>query len=248
MCAQPGFDAFVALRADIAAAKRTSGRPLVIGAGEGNTGTSTVAALLTRMGMRVLHFNDPAILRKLFNTEPSEYANIDFPSLFAPYDAVLDTPVPQLFPFILAAFPNARVVYSVRDPMEWVENRSRKHRGSARPGAALIERLASVPENAEWERTFFNLTASPRRVNPALGMSDMARRRLDGYAAAIAYSSQNLYYRCITRPSQYLLVNAFRGDLCRSDFVARLAFFVNRSAPRRGALGSTAPGCAVSAQ
>lgn len=33
------------------------------------------------------------------------------------YDAILDTPTTQIFPFLLAAFPRARVIHTVRDSL-----------------------------------------------------------------------------------------------------------------------------------
>ena len=37
--------------------------------------------------------------------------------------------------------------------------------------------------------------------------------------------------RCITPPSQYLLLNAFTGDMCRTEFLPTLAAFVGRAVP-----------------
>ena len=99
-----------------------------------------------------------------------------------------------------------------------------------------------MPENFDWMRTHNLTSKNASRANAALGM-DHGGARLDRYAAAIAYSSQNLYYRCITHPSQYLLVNAFRGDLCERGFTERLAAFVNRSLTRRNKLYAVVPGC-----
>ena len=42
---------------------------------------------------------------------------------------------------------------------------------------------------------------------------------------------QNTYHRCITPPSQYLLLDAFTGDMCRHEFLPTLAAFVGRAVP-----------------
>ena len=78
----------------------------------------------------------------VFAAEPHEYAEIDLPRRLHKFDAILDTPVPQLFPFLLAAFPNARVVHTVRDSMDWVKARTRRH--SPKPGAALLSSLGKA--------------------------------------------------------------------------------------------------------
>ena len=51
------------------------------------------------------------------------------------------------------------------------------------------------------------------------------------FADAIAFSAQNTYHRCITPPSQYLLLDAFSGDMCRPKFLPTLAAFVGRAVP-----------------
>ena len=95
---------------------------------EGTTATTDLAMTLGyRFGLRVVHFNDKALMSVIANTRPEEYVDLDLPRLLSPYDAVLDTPFPQIFPWLLAAFPNARVLHTVRDPQAWVASRLAHH-------------------------------------------------------------------------------------------------------------------------
>lgn len=230
-CDVSGFDAVRTLQQELAAAGRLSTRPLVINAGAGHTGTRTISSVLREFGMRVLHWTsgDPKLelMRVLGAVEPEEYSKINFVKLLANYDAVLDMPVVQFFPYILAAFPRARVLHTVRDPRDWAESRARHYLGAPKPFAALQAKLDDIPppghrwgQNGHWTEDMWNGSMYPlglkQHTNPA-----------QTYADAIAYSAQNAYYRCITPPSQYMMVNVFAGDMCVSAFLPQLAAFLN---------------------
>ena len=233
----PGFDILGDLRADMRAHGRVSDRALVICSGEGATGTRSLAAHLRRLGLRTCHHCLREFMSTVFAAEPHQYAEIDLPRLLHKFDAILDTPVPQLFPFLLAAFPNARVVHTVRDSMAWVKSRTRRH--SPKPGVALLTSLgkARVPR-ISMKNMGFNITG---KALDMLSLKDHKHNRSGRFADAIAFSQQNIFYRCITPPSQYFLVNAFKGDMCRPSFQAELAAFVNRTLP--GRKGFTDPHC-----
>ena len=77
---------------------------------------------------------------------------------------------------------------------------------------------------------------------PMLSLED--HNRSGRFADAIAFSQQNIFYRCITPLSQYFLVNAFKGDMCRPSFPAELAAFVNRTLPGGKSLDD--PHCSTS--
>ena len=68
------------------------------------------------------------------------------------------------------------------------------------------------------------------------------------FADAVAYSAESAYYRCITPPTQYMLIRPFEGDMCRRDFIVRLAHFVNRSLPRHSEPRVHVQGCAESSE
>jgi hypothetical protein len=183
--------------------------------------------------------SNETIIRKLLQTDPSHYAEVNFHALFAGYDAVADMPIPQLFPFILAAFPNALVIHSLRDPFEWVERRSSMQGlgpGPAKPLSGLFARLSGVPTMNTYLR---KRNISAKQVQE-MGMLH-PRSRTAAYADAMLYSAENAYYRCITPKGQYLPLHPFRGELCNTSFVPRLARFLSRD-PKR-LRGWLVPGC-----
>lgn len=53
-------------------------------------------------------------------------------------DALLDTPAMEAFFEVLATFPNARVVLTVRDPREWAASRRARHPGDRTPLFSLL--------------------------------------------------------------------------------------------------------------
>ena len=131
----------------------TSDRPIVIGAGEGTTGTRTLTKLSHDLGLRAAHClictaDLSKIGRRMTAIHPSNYSTTNWPAFLTKYDAVFDTPVSALFPVLFAAFPNARVVHSVRASLEWSMRRDEKHRRGPGPLAfffASDPRLAHKP-------------------------------------------------------------------------------------------------------
>ena len=265
-CEQTGFNALAAVRAELAAAGRTSDRPLIIGAGEGTTATRSLVDVLRRgFGLKALHWfgagsSDENIARilGLLHATPELYSDLDFPQLFQKYDVVSDVPVPQLFPFIFAAFPNARVLHTVRDAMTWVEKRSTDKPDDIKPLAAMMSPIASVPHYSNMLKNHAELRAMRNRTakgesfpsspvrhanfNRDAGLR-YTERRSSRFASAILYSAQNAYYRCITPRRQYMLVDAFAGDMCRDAFVPTLAAFINRTVRKEFLERPVIPGC-----
>lgn len=230
-CDEAGFDAVEQLRTDLRATGLVSNRPLVLCAGEGTTATRSIADALRGLGLRTLHFDDTPVISTLLTADPALYSEIDFPRLLAGFDAVSDMPIPQFFPFLLAAFPNARVLHSVRDPLEWVIKRSTMLGlgvGAAKPFASLYASLSAVPTMNFWLHKRGNTTQKQH----VLGMK-VHTRRSARYADALLYSAEAAYYRCITPAAQYMLVRPFEGDLCNKTFVPRLARFVGAKVPTR---------------
>jgi len=230
-CDEVGFDAVAHLHNYLLAAGLVSTKPLVVAIGVGTTATRSLAQALRHLGLRTLHFDDEAVIRTLLLANPSRYPEIDFPKLLAPYDAVADMPIPQLYPFILAAFPNARALHTVRGSLEWVRKRSSMDGlgpGAAKPFAALYSSLGAVPTNHMWLR---KRNISTREEN-VLGLRQHTSQMMR-FTDAIAYSAESAYYRCITPQAQYMRIRPFEGEMCEKGFAARLAHFVNRSLPKR---------------
>jgi Sulfotransferase domain len=99
----------------------------VVGAGVGRTGTlSLKLALEQLLGGRCYHmlevFEHPDHV-PLWN-EATAGSLEDWDAIFGDYVAAVDWPVASFWPETSAAYPDALVVLSVRDPKEWFESAS----------------------------------------------------------------------------------------------------------------------------
>ena len=132
----------------------TSPHPLLIGASPGTTGSMSLYAALMTLGVSTVHYTrlfnattgteltsydqsprggPVQFIRPLFHeTHPAP--PVDLPGarkidlrFLAATDALLDTPSTELFFDLLATFPHARVVLTVRDPLSWARSRRARH-------------------------------------------------------------------------------------------------------------------------
>lgn len=226
----PGFSALHELHEYMAHHNRTSERPLIIGAGEGRTGTRSVAVALREMGLRVMHWN--SVAQNLLRLSPTQLADVDWPERLASYDAVLDTPIPDLTPFLLAAFPNARVILTERDALEWSTRRS------AAPAtfSTYFASGSAILNSSTQEHGL--LTAKQAKAGTG-GNHNLANL----FPLALLFSAHNLFVRCSVPPQNYMEMSVFSGSACRDDFVEKLAEFVGAQEVKPGMVF---PGCTAS--
>ena len=140
---------------------RTSARSLIIGAGEGSAGSRTLIQWIanatfppTTVGHWLRTYPPqstagPAYrraVRAIAALRPQDHASFDY-TVFdhaTAVGAILDTPVPQFFPYIFQSYPNARVILAVRNASDWVRRRRRDPRlnrsAGVRDGAAAASR------------------------------------------------------------------------------------------------------------
>lgn len=94
----------------------------VVGAGFGRTGTLSTKTALEQLGFTRcyhmlevgLHPDHPAAWRRAASGGP-----VDWASLFDAYQATVDWPACAFWPELIAAFPDAKVLLTVRDPADW---------------------------------------------------------------------------------------------------------------------------------
>jgi hypothetical protein len=99
----------------------------VVGAGVGRTGTTSLKVALERLlGAPCYHMAEVI-------THPEHVASwsaaargepVDWDALFSGYAAAVDWPVSAFWPEIGAAFPDAILLHSVRDPASWWKSAS----------------------------------------------------------------------------------------------------------------------------
>jgi len=129
---------------------RGGGRLKLIGAGLPRTGTTSVRAALERLGLRC--YGAPEAVREPGHLEAwtqlvaggeAAAREMDWHGLLRGHDATLDAPACFHWSVLARAFPDAKVLLTVRDGEAW--RRSVAHlltaASAARPAAALMPRL-----------------------------------------------------------------------------------------------------------
>lgn len=128
----------------------------VIGAGFGRTGTASLKAALERLGFGPCYhmlevFENPSHLRLWEAAAAGE--PVEWDEVFKHYEAAVDWPVAAFYEQLMEAYPEAKVVLTVRDPEKWYE--------STRSTIYRINRVTSLP--------FFSVVGlfapEPRRVS-----------------------------------------------------------------------------------
>jgi hypothetical protein len=101
-------------------------RAKIFGIGLGKTGTTSLTEALRLLGWRATHYPDDS--RTLRELAEGRYRL----SILEHHDALLDVPVPALYPQLDRAYPGSRFILTVRDLPSWLES-SRRHAARALP-------------------------------------------------------------------------------------------------------------------
>ena len=109
----------------------------VIGAGFGRTGTMSLKAALERLGAGpCFHMID--LIREMPRLEQWQAAvdgqPVDWQALFAGYESTVDWPGCSFYRPLMDAFPDAKVLLTVRDPDAWYESTLRTIHAAADAG------------------------------------------------------------------------------------------------------------------
>jgi len=97
----------------------------VIGAGYGRTGTNSLKIALEELGLEKCYhmievMKNPSHMRQW--TKIIESGQADWESLFDGYQAAVDWPTSAFYKELIAAYPDAKVILTVRDPERWYES------------------------------------------------------------------------------------------------------------------------------
>jgi hypothetical protein len=111
--------------ADISGTTNVEGGLRIIGAGFGRTGTLSLKEALNQLGFGPCYhmtevFSHPehiALWEAAAKREPIDWSNI-----FADYRATVDWPACAFYKELMAVYPEAKVLLSVRDPERWYES------------------------------------------------------------------------------------------------------------------------------
>lgn len=97
----------------------------VIGAGLGRTGTYSLKAALTQLGLGPCHHMEE-VLHNMERQVPAWEAAInghaDWPAIYAGYASAVDWPTASFFRELAAAYPDAKFILSTRTPESWADS------------------------------------------------------------------------------------------------------------------------------
>ena len=99
----------------------------VIGAGFGRTGTTSLKAALQELGFGPSYtlsevFRNPEHVSVWEAASDPAGKEVDWEGFLAGYGVAVDWPACSFYEELMQAFPEARVILSVRDPAEWYES------------------------------------------------------------------------------------------------------------------------------
>jgi hypothetical protein len=132
----------------------------VIGAGFGRTGTMSLKVALEELGYGPCYhmvelFEHPEHVEgweAAVRGEP-----VDWEELFSGYRASVDWPGAAFYRELMKAYPEAKVLLSVRDPQRWYESTKNTIYATVNPSPEMIAAVGPAPRlNNEliWKRTF----------------------------------------------------------------------------------------------
>jgi len=137
----------------------------VIGAGFGRTGTRSLKTALEELGFdRCYHMEEvmknPSHLKHW--AEIMEGGKTDWETLFKGYQSATDWPAAAYYRDLMVAYPDAKIILTVRDPESWhtsimntLYQASRKFRRFTRILPPLHQFLTAM-EKVVWQGTFHN--------------------------------------------------------------------------------------------
>ena len=220
---------------------RTSTEPLIIAAGEGTTATRSLGDALGQLGIWSAHNGriisppgTPAeeaatvqlqlqhLIRDLYLKPPAQNAEFDFAGLAGHrWGAIMDTPVPIYLPWLLKAFPRAKIILTLRNPLQWAKSRYVNHEFSPAPLHGLYHGVGYEPKK------FANVTVRQHQTVSSVRMQGAAETPTDGqlHQIATAFAMYNTFVACAVRsPQTLLLLDIFTG--CSEELWAKIVTFL----------------------
>jgi hypothetical protein len=95
----------------------------IIGAGWGRTGTHSLYLALQQLGYRPHHMREVfEHLEQCALFLAAAEGRPDWDAVYRDYDATVDWPGASFWRELVAAYPDAKVILSVRDPQDWYES------------------------------------------------------------------------------------------------------------------------------
>jgi hypothetical protein len=179
----------------------------VIGAGFGRTGTSSLqVALEELLGGKCYHMKDimlqPAQLQAWHDFAVGKTPVMDWKRLFAGYTAAVDCPVCMYYEELMEAFPEARVILTVRDPQHWWKS---------------FNRLMSIVDKARLLRFLAPKLRKVARFTDKIIIQDVFEGRMEKEHCIRIFEMHNNRVRKVVPKDRLLEYNITQGwePLCK---------------------------------
>jgi hypothetical protein len=135
----------------------------IIGAGFGRSGTMSLKVALERLGYKPC-YHMLEVLKHPSHIDgwlaAAEGKPVDWDSILGGYEAGVDYPLSPFYKELMAAYPNAKVILSVRDPQRWYESTLETiYQGAAMPDWLMqfippYRNFLKMVRRSVWERLF----------------------------------------------------------------------------------------------
>jgi hypothetical protein len=139
----------------------------VLSAGISKTGTMSLQAALKGLGYRCYNFADVLVNfdkghTDMWNNFMEGTADMDWGKLYEDYDAAVDNPSNIHYKEIMKAFPDIKVILTLRDPEKWLKSLEQTmmvHENN-------VKEAMFLPRIREFQRTYLNSFNVVRRSAP----------------------------------------------------------------------------------
>ena len=130
----------------------------VIGSGVGRTGTHSLKLALEQLGFgKCYHmaelFQHPENIIYFQKAERGE--NVEWDKVFEGYKSAVDYPVARYYKQLIAAYPNAKIIHTLRDAESWYQSAIETIFWATKPSAGrMLSMLLKMPFNATVRKRF----------------------------------------------------------------------------------------------
>ncbi len=145
----------------------------IIGSGVGRTGTHSLKLALEQLGFsKCFHmaelFQHP---EKIIYFQKAEHGEaVDWDTLFEGYKSAVDYPVARYYKQLIAAYPQAKIIHTIRDAESWYQSAMETIFWASKPSAGRIfSLLIKMPFNSVVRKRFPVLKYNGEMVDNIFG-------------------------------------------------------------------------------
>lgn len=187
--------------------EKTNPTRIILAAGYGTTATHALFQYYGDKGLRTVHWKQTlnlstkekaawlALHSQLSSLSPHDLSNFDFRVLHQIADVFIDEPIPDLIAHLYRAYPNALVILTHRDPLQWAEKRQQEHHNSPTPFANYFTSISNIEKNRFDKKTML--------LQPKVNTWSIA---------SLMYSLHITMVRCLVKKGDLVEIDYFKDD------------------------------------